>query len=175
MGITCLLLFVLYMLDQISKYATQVYQPHNLVVIPHFLTVDQVYNTGAAWGMLENNTIVLVIISIIASIVLGYFCIKNDWKKKKIYSFSLTMTLAGCVGNLFDRLVSVIPSLSSGRQGVVDMISFEPLNWISRLVTGNSFPTFNLADLFLVVGLIIFAINYIFFQDKKDKNEKTNN
>lgn len=169
MGITCLLFFIFYMLDQITKYLAQVFQPTNVTAIPHFLTLDLNYNRGMAWGMFSDNTWILVIISAIASIILGYFCIKNDWKKSKFQSFALTMTFAGCVGNLFDRLISVIPSLSEGRVGVVDMISFEPLNYISRLFTGNDFPIFNLADAFLVCGLIMYSIDFIFFVDKRKK------
>ena len=78
MGITCLLLFVFYMLDQISKYLVQVWQPNNVTAIPHFLTLDLHYNTGMAWSLFDDSTIILVVISFIASIVLGYICFKND-------------------------------------------------------------------------------------------------
>lgn len=172
MWITCLILFILFMLDQISKYLAQVFQPSNVVAIPHFVTLDLNYNRGMAWGMLENNTWILVIISLIASIVLGYICTKNDWKKNKFLSFSITMTLAGCLGNLFDRLISVIPNLEEGRPGVVDMISFEPLNVISNWISKGDFPIFNLADAFLVCGLIIYAVDLLFFVEKRKKNEK---
>ena len=92
----------------------------------------------------------------------------------------MTLLFAGCVGNLYDRAISIIPYLKDGRPGVVDMISFEPLNAISRLISGNDFPTFNLADAFLVVGIILWAIYLIFFTDsngkrkeKKNKNQAT--
>lgn len=176
MGITCLLLFIFFMLDQITKYMAQLWQPNSLVAIPHFLTLDLNYNTGMAWGLLENNTWLLVIISALASVVLGYFCLRNDWKKNKMLSFSMTMTLAGCLGNLFDRTISIIPGISEGRVGVVDMISFEPLNYLSKLISGSPFPIFNLADAFLVCGLLIYAIDFIFFVDRrKNKNEKNKN
>lgn len=173
MGITCLLLFIFYMLDQITKYMAQLWQPNSLSAIPNFLTLDLHYNTGMAWGMLDNSTWILVIISLLASIVLGYMCLKNDWKKNKLQSFAITMTFAGCIGNLFDRAISIIPGISAGRTGVVDMISLEPLNVISKWISGSSFPIFNLADAFLVCGLIIFAIDVLFLADKrKKKNEK---
>ena len=52
------------------------------------------------------------------------------------------------------------------------MISFGPLNSLSQLISHTDFPTFNLADAFLVVGLILLAIYLLFFEGK-DKNEKT--
>ncbi len=174
MGITCLLFFILYMLDQISKYLVQVWQPTSVKAIPHFLTFDLNYNRGMAWGMFSDNTWILVIISVIASIALGYFCLKNDWKRAKFQSLSLTMAFAGCVGNLFDRAISIIPRLNEGRIGVVDMISFEPLNAISRLISGNDFPIFNLADAFLVCGIIMYGIDFIFFVDKRKKKYAKN-
>lgn len=176
MLITFIIIFVLFMLDQLTKYLAQVHAPHQLEAIDNFLTIDLCYNKGMAWGMLEDNTIILVFISIIASIILGYLCLKNDWKHNKFSSFTITMTFAGCLGNLFDRAISVIPATQEARPGVVDMISFEPLNYISKLLTGNQFPTFNLADAFLVVGLILYAIDLLFFADKrKKKYEEANN
>ncbi len=77
MGITCLLFFILYMLDQFSKYLVQGWQSTSVKAIPHFLTFDLNYNRGMAWGMFSDNTWILVIISVIASIALGYFCLKN--------------------------------------------------------------------------------------------------
>ncbi len=170
------------MLDQVSKYLTQVFEPSNVVAIPGILRLDTVYNTGMGWGLLSDNTLILVVISLVASIVLGYMCMKNDWKNNKFLSISMTLLFAGCVGNLYDRAISVIPYLKDGRPGVVDMISFEPLNMISKLISGNNFPTFNLADAFLVIGVILWAIYLIFFTDsngkrkeKKNKKEKIQN
>ena len=167
MLITCIIFVILYLIDQITKRMAM-----DLVgtmeVIPDFLSFELTYNKGAAWGMMENNTPILVLISVIGTILLGYFCLKNDWKKHTFMSFSLTMALAGCVGNLYDRIISITP-LSTGREGVVDMIILEPLNLISKALTGNNFPIFNIADVYLVLGMILFAIDYLFFYEKRKK------
>lgn len=188
MAITCLLLFLLYMADQLTKYLVQKMiacpdcsviekyasgTPKSVEAIPNFLTITHEHNKGMAWSMLDNSTWILVIISAIASIVLIYFCTKNDWKKAKMQSLGLTMALAGCLGNLYDRAITISP-LWQGRDGVVDMISFGPLNWISNLFGNGDFPTFNLADVFLVVGLILFAVDLIFFAEKREKREVKN-
>ena len=72
------------------------------------------------------------------------------------------MALAGCVGNLFDRLLT----LFGVYEGVVDMIIFKPFDWICEALNLGT-TVFNLADVFLVIGVILFAIDYMFFADKK--------
>lgn len=174
---TGIIVFVLIVLDQLTKYLAQLYAPNSFVCIPNFLTFDLTYNKGAAWGMLSDNTPILVLVSFVATIVLGYLCYKNDWKKAKFSSLAISLALAGCVGNLIDRFMACVAGLNDLRPGVVDMISFEPLNFISKLISGSNFPIFNLADIFLVVGLIMYCIDLVFFAEKREKvkNEENSN
>ena len=177
MWITLLIFTILYIIDQVSKLLTEHFLMFEEVneFIPNFLHFTKTYNTGAAWSMFEDNTIILVLISLVGTIVLGYFCTKNDWKKAKFPSFCLTMALAGCVGNFFDRLISVIPSLSDSRPGVVDMIVFKPFDWLCEALNLGT-TVFNVADAFLVVGLILYAIDLIFFHERRiKKNAEANN
>lgn len=177
MWITLVLIALFLATDQVTKFLaeTLIKEFRTIEAIPHVLDLTLVYNKGAAWGFLSNNTWILVIISILGSILLGWYAYKNDWKKKKILSLGVTMAFAGCVGNLIDRFMSVIPSLAKIRPGVVDMISFEPLNALSRLFTGYDFPVFNVADAFLVVGVILISIDIIFFEEKRNKENENSN
>ena len=170
MAITLIIFFVLVLLDQLSKLFTEYYLALNSTYefIPNCLYFTKVYNKGAAWSMFEDTTIILVIISFVATIILGYMCSKNDWKKAKISSLSLTLAFAGCVGNFFDRLISVIPGLSEYRPGVVDMIIFKPFDWLCTALNLGT-TVFNVADMYLVIGLIIFAIDYIFLAERRAK------
>lgn len=171
MAITIIIFFILFMADQVSKYFTEILLVENQAAVPlfgdlNFLRVTKIYNQGAAWGMLEDNTIILVVISALATILLAFFASKNDWKANKFGSFTLTLALAGCVGNFFDRFISVIPQLQVYRKGVVDMIQFEPFDALCRMLHLGT-TTFNVADSFLVVGLILYAIDLIFFDERK--------
>ncbi len=172
MLITLIIAAVLLLADQLTKYLTEIniakYQ--EIEVIPNLLTLTKTYNKGAAWSFMEDNTWVLVIISIIGMIILGYYSYKNDWKNKKTLSIGVTMAFAGCVGNMIDRIISITP-LKDARPGVIDMISFEPLNWISQKLSGYDFPVFNIADICLVVGVILIAVDVIILDSIRGKKK----
>lgn len=176
MIITCLVLFVLLILDQVTKYLTQINisSVGDIVEgIPNFLSFTKVYNKGAAWGALSDSTIILVIISLIGTIVFTYMVLSNNWKNKKLYSICSCLLLAGCYGNLIDRFISVTP-LSSGREGVVDMIILEPLNVLWKIMFNSNFPVFNMADTYLTIGVVLLVIYLLFFEGKGKNDNKSN-
>lgn len=167
MWITLAILAILLVADQLTKYLTEInLAVHETVeLIPHFLSATKVYNTGAAWSSFSNATWLLVVVSLVASIVLVYFATKNNWKKKKCYSIAITLMLAGTYGNLIDRFISVV--YPKGRPGVVDMIIFQPLDSLWQMMTKSSFPIWNIADACLVIGIVVLAIDILFFQEKR--------
>ena len=171
MAITLVIFGMLFIIDQLTKYLTQLYIAPNTTVcaIPHVFSLTIEYNDGAGFSMLSDAGWLLVIVSFIATIVLAYFCSKNDWKREKYKSFLLTMIMAGCVGNLFDRIVMNIDGLQKARPGVVDMIDFIFLDFIWEKLFNSTFAICNVADVYLVVGLILFAIDLIFFADRRKK------
>ena len=171
MVVTVILFFCLVMADQVLKFVVErIALNDTLVLIPNFLELRLTYNPGMAWGALGNNTLLLTIISAVATIILCYFATKNDWKKNKVGATALTMALAGCVGNLFDRMITVF----GWRDGVVDMIILKPFDWLCELLNLGT-TIFNLADVFLVLGIIIFAIDFCFFADRKKKKYDNKN
>ncbi len=171
MVVTIILFFCLVMADQVLKFVVErVALNDTLVLIPNFLELRLTYNPGMAWGALGNNTLLLTIVSAVATIILCYFATKNDWKRNKVGATALTMALAGCVGNLFDRMITVF----GWRDGVVDMIILKPFDWLCELLHLGT-TIFNLADVFLVLGIIIFAIDFCFFADRKKKKYDNKN
>ena len=55
------------------------------------------------------------------------------------------------------------------RDGVVDMIILRPLDSLWQAITGSGFPIFNLADVFLVIGVILLAIDILFLEERRNK------
>ena len=177
MIITMVIFAFLYIIDQLTKYLSQVNLVEGVKVgfIPNVMSLKLTYNTGAAFSSFDGASWLLIIVSSIATIVLLYFCLKNNWKTEKFKSFVLTMILAGCVGNLFDRIIETIPNLNESRKGVVDMIQFDFIDKICQALFKRDFAICNVADVYLVIGLILLAIYIIFFADKrKDKHEIKN-
>ena len=167
MWITFIILAFVVLSDQITKYLAEIFiAEHKMVeIVPHILTVTKVYNKGAAWSILSDSTWVLVIVSLIATIILFYYILKNDWKTKKCYSIATTLMLGGTFGNLIDRFFAVV--YPEGREGVVDMIILEPLDSVWKFISGSSFPIFNVADIALVVGIAFLTIDILFYQEKR--------
>lgn len=171
MVVTLVIFAMLFTIDQLSKYLTQLYivEDSTIGLIPNVISLTKTYNEGAGFSMLDGSGWLLVIVSGIATIVLAYFCSKNDWKREKYKSFLLTMIMAGCVGNLYDRIIMNIDVLKDSRQGVVDMIDFLFLDFIWEKLFNSYFAICNIADVYLVVGLILFAIDLLFFADRRKK------
>lgn len=92
-------------------------------------------NTGAAFGILPNVTLLLGILSALVSLGLGFFMLRRSADMSTLQRSAFTLILAGAVGNMIDRF----------RLGyVIDFIHFT----LPRF----DFPVFNLADSFVVVG-----------------------
>ena len=120
-------------------------------IIPSFFSFVYIRNTGAAWGMFSDGTIILAIMSIIFLV----FAIKYIIDLKEVTSLGICaygLLLGGIIGNLVDRLV---------RRFVVDFLSF---NFFSY-----NFPVFNIADCFIVIAIILLIIETVIKDRKKNK------
>lgn len=120
-------------------------------LIPGLFDLAYTFNTGAAWSILAEHSwgiYVLTGISAAAALLFFVFLIKRSgWPFAM--PFSLTLVFAGTVGNLIDRVYL---------QGVVDFFDFHYGDW--------HFPTFNIADSLIVVGIILLLIYLLFFEVK---------
>lgn len=139
-------------IDALTKWMFEIYLPTGRVtVIPNFFYFEVIHNTGAGWGAFDGQKALLVSISTIAGIAMIGILI---WKYNKLnnwYKTALYLMIAGDIGNLIDRAFY--------KKGVIDFIKF---------VFGSyNFPTFNLADSYLVIGCIILLIA-IFIEDRND-------
>jgi signal peptidase II len=123
-------------LDQLTKFLIIRNLSYNqsIPVIKGIFHLTLIHNRGAAFGVLKKQ-VSLFIITSIAAIALIYFNLKKIGDKKfSIYSISLSLILAGALGNLIDRLFFGY---------VVDFLDF------------RIWPVFNMADSAITIGAIL--------------------
>ena len=144
-------------LDQLVKYLVLTYIPlgGHVPFLPYLVELTYVQNTGAAFSMFEEHTWVLALVSLAMSAVLAVALWKNFFRHP-LGKVTLTLLLAGAVGNLIDRVF---------RGFVVDMFN----------VLFMHFAVFNVADICVVVGGIAAAVYYLFLYEKLEgKGERPN-
>lgn len=129
-------------LDQATKFWVTSTLPlyGRIEVIPGFFTLTNVRNPGAAWGMLRSYPILLTGLAIAAMLALIFY------RRRLIVDHHLqdpvlAVLLGGIMGNVVDRL----------RLGeVIDFLEFD----LGFMV----WPTFNVADSAICVGVILFLL-----------------
>tara|TARA_B100001540_G_C15566527_1_gene532877 strand:+ start:45 stop:521 length:477 start_codon:yes stop_codon:yes gene_type:complete len=148
-----LLILFIFFLDRISKiYILNLAENLNKldIKINSFLNIILVWNTGIGFGLFQFDTSliynVITILIIIINIVIVYMLIKSDVLHKILFS----MILGGSLGNLYDRLYySAVPD-------------FIDLNY-----NGYHWFVFNVADIFITLGILILISNEILKKNEK--------
>ncbi|MFA5276125.1 MAG: signal peptidase II [Candidatus Omnitrophota bacterium] len=132
---------IVVLLDQLSKTLAINFLQLNtpVTLIKNFFYLTLVHNRGAAFGMLRNQLLLFIAISILA-IFFIFFHLKEK-KNSFLNKVSLSLILSGALGNLIDRL----------RFGyVIDFLDF------------RIWPVFNLADSALTIGALLLSWELLF-------------
>lgn len=149
---TISMLFLL--LDQLIKLIVtknmELFQ--EIKIIKNFFSIYYIKNKGAAFSIMGNQTILLILISIICLLFLKNY-IKTIKTPSKLTIVSLGIIIGGILGNLFDRLFY---------KEVIDYLSFNFFEY--------SFPVFNLADIGIIVGAVLLIIT-ILLEEKNIKKK----
>ena len=162
-----LIMILLLGVDIATKYIMQGilgYVGATIEVIPGLFEFQLVYNKGAFAGMLGGTLghIILILISIAGTGIMVYGLIKYRYKFTKGMIVGLVLALPGCFGNLIDRVIYV----NGEPRGVIDFLHFyiDAINF--------AWPVFNFADMLLVVGTLVFAVFYLIYDAKIEKEKK---
>ena len=142
---------IVFILDRASKIKiiSQQEKSSGSIFINDYLNLDLIWNTGISFGLLSQNAniyyhlISLVIFFVI--IFLIFLIIKATFIEKILYS----LILGGAIGNLIDRLIFF---------AVPDFIDFHinNLHWF----------TFNIADIFITLGIILIIAQDLILKKK---------
>ena len=153
------ILFMIVVDQAVKHWAFTVLQPqHTIPLIENVFHLTYIENRGAAFSMFAKFDSRWIFVALAAIITLAIcYALSKKLMQTALGSWSLILIAAGAVGNAVDRVA---------RGFVVDMFDF-------RLI---HFPVFNVADIFICVGGVLFVI-YFMFQHKdkpNDKNEAVN-
>jgi len=142
------LVFFIILFDQITKFLMR--SNFNLYeqvdIIKGFFKIIYVQNSGVIWGLFQNTQskiipVIITILSISALLTVAYIFLKTPISCK-LELFSLSFVVGGAIGNIIDRFILGY---------VVDFIDIYIKNY--------HWPTFNVADSFISIGIILLLIS----------------
>jgi len=152
LGMDMILVILLVAIDQVTKgFATKYLKDGPaLQVIDGVFEFHYLENQGAAFGMLQGQKLLFVILAVFILIAIAYVLVKAP--NQKIYTklhITLVLIASGAIGNLIDRIKY---------DYVVDFLYFSLIN----------FPIFNIADIYVTLSSIYLVILLLFVYQESD-------
>ena len=144
------IIFAVFIFDRITKVIIIKHQLNNQsTFVNDYLNFELVWNTGIGFGLFSQDAniyyylISLLIFSII--LLLIYLINKADFPEKILFS----LVLGGAIGNFYDRIIYLaVPDF-------ID-IHLNDFHWF----------TFNIADIFITIGIILIVLRDLMFKKK---------
>jgi signal peptidase II len=137
-------------LDQVTKALVRQMVPlhSSVAIVPGFLDLTHVRNTGAAFGILQNvdfpfKTVIIPVVATAALIAVGMYSASLA-HHQRIARIGLALIIGGAAGNLIDRIVV---------GSVVDFVDVYWRTW--------HFWAFNVADSAITCGVTIMILDMI--------------
>ena len=139
-----LIIFLIFSCDRVSKIEIINNLNERSYYINDYINFDLIWNTGIGFGLLSyNSSLIYNLITFLISIII-LFLIFFALASKKIDKFIFSTIIGGALGNLYDRMVyNAVPDF-------IDL-HYSNFHWF----------TFNVADMFITIGIITYLINGI--------------
>tara|TARA_B110000444_G_C18672697_1_gene515969 strand:- start:20 stop:505 length:486 start_codon:yes stop_codon:yes gene_type:complete len=150
--INLIILLIIFFIDRLTKnYILNLAEIENSVniYVTSYLNLYLIWNKGIAFGLLslDEGVIYNSITVVIGTIILTIFFMM--WKNDNIQCYFLTLIAGGALGNFYDRAVyAAVPDF-------ID-IHFYGFHWF----------VFNVADIFITIGIFCLIIVELFFYKK---------
>ncbi|MDF2546854.1 MAG: lspA [Anaerosolibacter sp.] len=144
-----ILIVLIIALDQISKQYVQgnLLENESIPIIHNIFHITYVHNYGAAFGILRNQKLFFIIMTL--AVVIGtFFFLRTQEKVHPAMKFSLTLIIAGAIGNLIDRI---------------------QFGYVRDFFDFRVWPVFNIADMAIVCGAILLSY-YMIIIDRPQKS-----
>ncbi len=149
-----LIILFVNIIDRLTKiWATKNLMGGNdFVIVKNIFSLSYLENRGAAWGIFQGKVNFLLIMTIVVVIGIIFYLVKYR-PKSKVMRIGLSLIIGGALGNMYDRAIYKF---------VVDFFYF-------HYKDVYSFPTFNFADMCVVVGTLLLVLCLIKDDIKDDK------
>lgn len=151
--------FVILLLDQWTKiYVHTHFDLHESVnVIKGFFDITYVRNPGAAFGLFGDmpalfRKVFFLSLTPVALVALGYFLYTVE-EEDSLQISAISLIFSGAIGNYIDRIRF---------EYVIDFLDF-------NLPLYGRYPSFNVADMAIVVG--VFTLFYCFILEEQNKKK----
>ncbi len=155
-GIYPVIILALLSIDQLTKalIARSILFQSSKSIIPGFFNLTHIRNRGAIFGFFSHSEsrvlfIILTLVSLVALGLVIYYFFKTP-SSQILMKISLSVILAGALGNLMDRLF---------RGYVIDFLDFHIKNW--------HWPSFNVADACITIGAFLLIFILVFKRGKE--------
>lgn len=160
-------------LDQLTKYLvrTSLQVGESVSVWGNFFNIHYILNDGMAFGSFGGARWVFMVFTPLALVAIVYYLVRYRKSLSTLSTVSLSMIFGGGISNMIDRIffIHLDPTskgLFDGR--VVDFLDFNIS--IGGLRIWNA--VFNIADAFVVVGVLLFLLDFILREVHSSKKKK---
>ena len=138
---------IIFFLDRYTKLFIINNFTENTYYLNNYINFNLVWNTGIGFGLLSSNSDIIYnltsLLIIMVIICLIYFLIHSEKYEKIIYS----IIVGGALGNFYDRMIfNAVPDF-------IDL-HYNGFHWF----------TFNVADIFISIGIISFLAKDFFIK-----------
>jgi len=145
-------LSMIFLIDRLTKlYILKLAEVENSVDIylTSYLNLYLIWNKGIAFGLLSmNESIIYNSITVIIGVII-IFILFTMWRSDNIQRYFLILIAGGALGNFYDRIVyTAVPDF-------IDL-HFNGFHWF----------VFNLADIFITVGVFCLILVELFYNNK---------
>ena len=149
----CAVAIIWLLVDRISKLACNGHAPGDVMLsnVLGLFEFKLAHNTGAAWSIMSNSTVLLGVFSVVVCAALaGYLFIARKGRAHIFEVLGLALVFAGGLGNAYDRFFY---------GHVVDFIH----------TTFMDFPVFNVADIGVTCGVVLFIAGSMIYLNESDE------
>ena len=143
-----ILIVIIFLFDRTSKLKVISNLNESSYYVNNYINFDLIWNIGIGFGLLSTtSTIIYNLVTILIALVI-FILFLVFITSKNLDKLIYALIIGGAAGNLYDRLIyKAVPDF-------ID-IHYSNFHWF----------TFNVADIFITIGIIIFFIRSFFVKN----------